>query len=75
MVPRSEGDGVIRRMSGQGPEMSSKTREILGRARRMVPPMLEKFHKGEFKYNALSWPRPGVPSLSFVTDGGSRQLC
>lgn len=35
-------------MSGQAPpEMSSRTREILARARRMVPPMLEKFHKGK----------------------------
>ncbi|PKS06470.1 hypothetical protein jhhlp_007218 [Lomentospora prolificans] len=29
------------------PTMSSKTREILSRAQRMVPPMLEKFHKGQ----------------------------
>lgn len=34
-------------MSGTQPEMSAKTREILARARQMVPPMLEKFHKGE----------------------------
>lgn len=29
------------------PEMAAKTREILGRVQRMVPPMLEHFHKGE----------------------------
>lgn len=34
-------------MSGPQPKMSAKTREILARAGRMVPPMLEKFHKGE----------------------------
>ncbi|SPN96846.1 probable ATP-dependent (S)-NAD(P)H-hydrate dehydratase [Cephalotrichum gorgonifer] len=27
--------------------MSSKTRELLSRARRMIPPMLERFHKGQ----------------------------
>lgn len=32
-------------MSAQ-PEMSAATREILGKVRQMVPPMLEKFHKG-----------------------------
>lgn len=31
--------------------MSSATKEILGRVRQLVPPMLDKFHKGE-------WPRP-----------------
>jgi hypothetical protein len=29
------------------PEMSSATKEILARARQMVPPMLSSFHKGE----------------------------
>lgn len=28
------------------PDMSPATREILGRVRQMIPPMLEKFHKG-----------------------------
>lgn len=28
------------------PEMSAATKEILGKVRQMVPPMLEKFHKG-----------------------------
>lgn len=27
--------------------MSSATKEILGRVRQLVPPMLDKFHKGE----------------------------
>lgn len=35
-------------MSEQLPAMSSKTMSLLARARRMVPPMLEKFHKGEW---------------------------
>ncbi|KAG5916352.1 hypothetical protein E4U61_003687 [Claviceps capensis] len=34
-------------ISQKGPEMSATTREILGRARRMIPPMLNKFHKGQ----------------------------
>lgn len=28
------------------PEMSSATKELLAKARQIVPPMLEKFHKG-----------------------------
>lgn len=28
------------------PEMSAATKEMLARVRQMVPPMLEKFHKG-----------------------------
>lgn len=27
--------------------MSSATKEILGRVRQLIPPMLDKFHKGE----------------------------
>lgn len=34
-------------MSSEHPEMSTATREILGKVRQMVPPMLEKFHKGQ----------------------------
>lgn len=30
------------------PEMSSATKEVLARVRQMVPPMLEKFHKGVY---------------------------
>jgi len=33
-------------MSGP-PEMSKTTREILAKVKKMVPPMLEKFHKGK----------------------------
>lgn len=29
------------------PEMSSATKTILGKVQRMVPPMLEAFHKGQ----------------------------
>jgi len=32
----------------QLPEMSTATKEILARVGKMVPPMLEKFHKGSF---------------------------
>ena len=28
------------------PEMSAATRGVLAKVRRMVPPMLDKFHKG-----------------------------
>jgi ATP-dependent NAD(P)H-hydrate dehydratase len=28
------------------PEMSSATKQILGKVQRMIPPMLDKFHKG-----------------------------
>ncbi|KAG6005131.1 hypothetical protein E4U21_000385 [Claviceps maximensis] len=31
----------------RGPEMSVTTREILGKVRRMIPPMLDTFHKGQ----------------------------
>ncbi|PNY27295.1 ATP-dependent (S)-NAD(P)H-hydrate dehydratase [Tolypocladium capitatum] len=31
----------------QGPQMSAATRGVLGRVRQMIPPMLEKFHKGQ----------------------------
>jgi ATP-dependent NAD(P)H-hydrate dehydratase len=33
-------------MSNESPQMSSATRDILLKVRKMVPPMLEKFHKG-----------------------------
>jgi hypothetical protein len=31
--------------------MSNTTKEILGRVRQLVPPMLDKFHKGESTSN------------------------
>jgi len=34
-------------MSEESPKMSQATREILLKVRKMVPPMLEKFHKGQ----------------------------
>jgi hypothetical protein len=33
-------------MSRETPKMSQTTKEILLKVRKMVPPMLEKFHKG-----------------------------
>ncbi|KHE89940.1 H-hydrate dehydratase [Neurospora crassa] len=33
--------------SSTGPEMSATTKQMLARVRQMVPPMLEKFHKGQ----------------------------
>lgn len=39
--------------------MSSATKEILGRVRQLVPPMLDKFHKGE-----LPAPRPSETAAS-----------
>lgn len=40
--------------SAAAPEMSAATRSVLGKVRRMIPPMLDKFHKGPF-----SFPRAG----------------
>lgn len=37
--------------------MSSATKEILGRVRQLVPPMLDKFHKGEL-------PAPRSPEIA-----------
>ncbi|KAI0008547.1 H-hydrate dehydratase [Xylariaceae sp. FL0662B] len=34
-------------MSAEAVDMSATTRQILGKVRQMVPPMLEKFHKGQ----------------------------
>lgn len=39
-------------MSAESAEMSAATKEILGKVRQMVPPMLEKFHKGKFATTA-----------------------
>jgi hypothetical protein len=33
-------------MSPDTPKMSQSTRDILLKVRKMIPPMLEKFHKG-----------------------------
>jgi ATP-dependent NAD(P)H-hydrate dehydratase len=35
-------------MSSDPPNMSATTKEMLARVRQMIPPMLEKFHKGVF---------------------------
>lgn len=34
-------------MTSESLDMSSATRDVLGKVRQMVPPMLEKFHKGK----------------------------
>lgn len=34
-------------MPGDAPEMSSKTKEILTKVKKMIPPMLQSFHKGK----------------------------
>ena len=36
--------------SGAPPNMSATTKEMLARVRQMIPPMLEKFHKGVFYF-------------------------
>ena len=41
-------------MSTESPQMSSATRDILLKVRKMVPPMLEKFHKGNLA-NGSRW--------------------
>jgi hypothetical protein len=42
------------KMSAPPPEMSKTTREILAKMRKMVPPMLEKFHKGKCLRDTVS---------------------
>lgn len=37
------------------PKMSPATKELLARVRMMIPPMLEKFHKGEDCSIPLGW--------------------
>ena len=45
--PKALGPLYLHRdMSAEAPDMSAATRELLGKVRQMVPPMLEKFHKG-----------------------------
>jgi hypothetical protein len=46
-------------MSAQdsGPKMSSATKDVLAKVQRMVPPMLEKFHKGLFVAIAINCKR------------------
>jgi ATP-dependent NAD(P)H-hydrate dehydratase len=36
-------------MSAQdsGPKMSAATKDVISKVQRMIPPMLEKFHKGQ----------------------------
>ncbi|KJZ72667.1 ATP-dependent (S)-NAD(P)H-hydrate dehydratase [Hirsutella minnesotensis 3608] len=34
-------------VNDQGPHMSAATKSVLGKVRRMIPPMLDKFHKGQ----------------------------
>lgn len=56
----SEGQEKLEHTHGQTqtpqqPEMSKATREVLQRVRRMIPPMLPSFHKGEFICSSKSW--------------------
>ncbi|KAI9746046.1 MAG: hypothetical protein M1818_000727 [Claussenomyces sp. TS43310] len=44
---RSTGTKEKKQMPKSSPKMSKATQEILAKVRRMVPPMLEKFHKGQ----------------------------
>jgi len=34
----------------QEPKMSKTTKDLLSKVQKMVPPMLEKFHKGDYPY-------------------------
>lgn len=49
----------------RAPEMSAATRGVLARVRRMVPPMLDKFHKGSSFF----------PRVSFGWFGNVFQVC
>jgi hypothetical protein len=41
------------------PEMSAATKSILNKVQRLVPPMLESFHKGELSLPLRQDHRPG----------------
>jgi hypothetical protein len=41
-------------MSRETPKMSTTTRDILMKVRKMIPPLLEKFHKGAIKTVCLA---------------------
>jgi hypothetical protein len=47
-------------MSPDAPKMSQATKDILLKVRKMIPPMLEKFHKG------TPHPTPRPPSSSYL---------
>lgn len=47
--------------------MSSATKEILGRVRQLVPPMLDKFHKGKL-------PAPHLPGAA-ASDCAQEKPC
>ncbi|CCC08604.1 unnamed protein product [Sordaria macrospora k-hell] len=51
--------------SSTGPEMSATTKQMLVRVRQMVPPLLEKFHKGMSCLDCdIWWSSSGETSLS-----------
>lgn len=59
------------------PEMSSKTKELLGRARQLVPPLLDKFHKGSSGYTLRCLVDSGFCALTsslltFATNTGQQ---
>ncbi len=45
-MPSPPQDSSIIPSLQQSDNMSQATREVLARVRRMIPPMLDKFHKG-----------------------------
>lgn len=47
--------------------MSSATKEILGRVRQLVPPMLDKFHKGKL-------PAPHLPGAAASNTAQERAM-
>lgn len=47
--------------------MSSATKDILGRVRQLVPPMLDKFHKGEL-------PTPPFPETAASNSAQERAM-
>ena len=60
-------------MSGESPKMSQATKEILLKVRKMVPPMLEKFHKGTICQSLV--PSLTIPIVKENAFRGSSWLC
>jgi hypothetical protein len=42
-------------LTSQQPAMSASSKAMLAKARKLVPPMLEKFHKGEHGLATVWW--------------------
>ena len=43
-------------LTSQQPSMSASSKAMLAKVRKLVPPMLEKFHKGEYDLVLLGRP-------------------